>query len=70
MAVQITLDFTDDQWALVEEHFVVGGDKDSGQPIFATPENLKEKLEKTVRAEVTNAIRHKAAREQENAFDV
>ena len=31
---------------------------------------LKEKLEKTVRAEVTNAIRHKAAREQENAFDV
>ena len=70
MAVQITLDFTDAQWELVKEHFVVGSDKGSGQPIFATPETLKEKLEKMVRAEVTNSIKHKAAREQEDAFDV
>jgi len=70
MSVQITLDFTDAQWELVEEHFVVGSDKGSGLPIFATPETLKEKLEELVKSEVTSAIRHKAAREQDNAFDV
>jgi len=70
MAVQVTLEFTDAQWVLVEEFFVVGSDKGSGLPIFATPETLKEKLEKLVKSEVISAVKHKAAREQENAFDV
>ena len=70
MAVQITLDFTDAQWELVKEHFVVGSEKGSGLPIFATPETLKEKLEKIVRSEVISSIKHRAAREQEDAFDV
>jgi len=68
MAKQITLDFTDGQWALIEEFYLV--DDEDGQPITPTEETFKTRIEKDIGIRVTQSLQAKVAQEQVNAFDV
>ena len=68
MAKQITLDFTDGQWALIEEFYLVDGE--DGQPITPTEETFKARIENDVRIRVTQSLQAKVAQEQANPFDV
>jgi hypothetical protein len=55
MAVQVTLDFTDPQWALMQEHFCLPNVLGESQHI-TTIEELKSKLEIFVKHRVERCL--------------
>ena len=68
MAKQIILDFTDGQWLLIKEFYLV--EDENGEEVPPTEETFKAYIEKDVRRRVTQEVRTKAAQEQANVFDV
>ena len=59
MAVNITIEFTDEQWALVEEHFP-NYDAD-GQFVAITAEQLQTNLFRDIKREIEIVVADKAA---------
>ena len=59
MAVNITIEFTDEQWALVEEHFP-NYDAD-GQFVAITAEQLQTNLFRGIKREIESVVADKAA---------
>ena len=59
MAVNITIEFTDEQWALVEEHFP-NYDAD-GQFVAITAEQLQTNIFRDIKREIEIVVADKAA---------
>jgi len=76
MAVQVTLEFTDAQWALVQEHYSIVGLNELNRPekVAVTIDSLGEWLTKIVQVEIETCIRQVARDEAdkttENSFNV
>ena len=66
MAVSITIDFTDEQWALVESHYP--SYDETGKHKKITLEQLTNSVFATIRSEVTSEIARKAASAADTTF--
>ena len=69
MAVQVIIEFTDAQWALIEANYPKYPDEDGVFPDI-TPEVLRGYLLQDVKSKTTEEIQHKASITQKDAFDV
>ena len=69
MAVQVIIEFTDAQWALIEANYPKYADEDGVFP-DVTPEVLSGFLMLDIRIKTTAEIQHKASLAQVDAFDV
>ena len=69
MAVQVIIEFTDAQWALIEANYPKYPDEDGVFPDI-TPEVLSGFLMQDVKSKTTEEIQHQASLAQVDAFDV
>ena len=67
MAVTVTIEFTDAQWALIETHY---NNKDRALTSDNKAAELSSYIKEDVEANVLKRIRSAAADAQNNAFDV
>ncbi len=70
MAVTVSIEFTDAQWALILEHFPKRESSDGTYPEALTSEIIAAYLLDDVKNTTTLEIQAKAATEQQDAFDV
>ena len=69
MAVTVTIEFTDAQWALIEKYYPhVGADGSTFQAI--TADELKQELFNIVQAEVNSASIRETTNKQTGIFNV
>jgi len=76
MAVHVTLELTDAQWALIVEHggetFQIPDTEEDGvyTPVTITADIIVEELRKFLTKKITRQIQNKAQTAQADAFDV
>jgi len=68
MAVTVTLELTDGQWALVLEHYIQG--HGNGDESITTVEELASSLLENIKRNILKEIDNKASQDNQNAFDV
>ena len=66
MAITLTIEFTDEQWALVEAHYPCTDE--TGKHKKITLEQLTNSVFATIRSEVTSEIARKAASAADTTF--
>jgi len=67
MAVQVTLEFTDVQWELLQEHYII---YDEQLPVDFTETGFITAVQKEIGMVVTNIMHDKENRERQNVFEV
>ena len=76
MAVQVTLEFTDAQWALVQDHYAIFelNEVNQEEKVVVTVDSLGRWLTKLVRLEIEGCIKRAARAEadktSQDCFDV
>ena len=68
MAVTVTLELTDGQWALVLEHYIQGNG--NGDESITTVEELASSLLGNIKRNILKEIDNKARQDNQNAFNV
>ena len=70
MVVQVTLEFTDAQWALIEDNYPKYPNADGALSETITAEDMSRFLMLDIRIKTTAEIQNKASLAQVDAFDV